>query len=146
MANTIKSDLARLLELESGIRAMKAEQDDVRRRLTDRARATYEEEGAAPTWRTDLGTVYLTVPKPKVEVFDEDEFTKSAESILGPGCVEQVRRVRQELRSALLRGVQATTTGIPVTEDGEPVGGVLVMPRPPFLGVKLAKVETSDPF
>lgn len=136
---SIKSDLATFCDLERQIKALEVERNEVRHRLLEHARQIADEQGAAPTFRTDLGTVYLVTPKPRVDIFDENMFAASAVEILGAGAVEVVTRVRDEHRSALLSSIQSTPTGIPITPEGEPVGGVSVMPRPSYLGIKLAK-------
>src|SRR5258707_15701114 len=99
---------------------MTAYRDDLRRRLLEHALDAYESEGAAPTWRTDLGTVGLTIPKTRVEVIDEDAFARSAVEILGPDAIEEVRRVRPSQRQFLLASIDVAPTGVPVTAAGGP--------------------------
>lgn len=140
---SIKEDLAAFCAIEVQMKRLEAEKSKLRRRLLDHAHESYESEGAAPTWRTDLGTVWLALPKPRVEVFDEDQFAKSAVEILGAGAVEVVTRVRPEHRASLLSSITMTPTAIPITAEGEPVGGVIVSPRPPYLGIKLKPQETE---
>lgn len=41
-----------------------------------RAQTRLAEDGAAPTWRTDVGTALLTDPKPKASIVDVDTFAR----------------------------------------------------------------------
>lgn len=124
---SVKNDLAALCALEARIAALTDQKDELRRRLLTHAMDTYEREGAAPTWRAELGTVALTVPKPRVEVFDEDAFAAHVVEWYGGDAVVTVRRARPELRDALL----AT-----VTEANE-AAGITVKARFPYLNVRL---------
>ena len=127
---SVKDDLAALCSLEARIAALTDQKDELRRRLLDHAMDTYEKEGAAPTWRAgELGTVGLTVPKPRVEVFDEDRFATHALDSYGVDAVVVVKRVRPELRDALLAVV---------TEANEEAG-ITVKARFPYLNVRLSK-------
>ena len=100
---TVLNDLTALCELEARISALTEQRDTLRRRLLDRALDTYENEGAAPTWRAGtLGTVGLTVPKPRLSVFNEDAFAESVLRIAGEGAVEAVVRVKPNVKDALL--------------------------------------------
>lgn len=137
---SVKNDLAALCSLEARIGALTAQRDDLRRRLLDTALDVLENEGAAPTWRAgDLGTVGLTVPKPRVEVYDETAFAESALSILGANAVEVVTRVRPNFRESLLAAGRATESGAVVTAHGEVVAGVTAKARVPYLHVRLSK-------
>jgi len=127
---SVKDDLAALCALEARIGALTAQRDDLRRRLLDHALDSYEKEGAAPTWRAELGTVGLTVPKPRVEVFNEDAFASFVADTYGPEHVVTVQRVPEGgLRSSLLDCVESDNVEI----------GVTVKARLPFLQVRLSK-------
>lgn len=127
---SIKEDLAALCSIEARIAALTDQKDELRRRLLDHAMGTYEKEGAAPTWRAgELGTVGLTVPKPRVEVFDEDRFASHAADSYGDDAVVLVKRVRPELRDALLA----------VVTEADESAGITVKARFPYLNVRLTK-------
>lgn len=127
---SVRDDLAALCRLEATLSALGEQRDELRRRLLDHALDTLENEGAAPTWRAgDLGSVSLTMPKPKAEVVDEDAFTAYVAEAYGDGAVEQVVRVKQNVREAVLGAVQP--------EDTTP--GVSVKARLPYLQVRLSK-------
>ncbi len=136
---SVKENLAALCQLEAHIGALTAQRDDLRRQLLDHAMDVLESEGAAPTWRAPLGTVGLTIPKPRVEVFDENAFAESALNILGSGAIEVVTRVRPDYRDRLLASATTTETGAVVTPDGEPVDGVTAKARFAYLNVRLTK-------
>lgn len=127
---SVRDDLAALCRLEATLSALGEQRDALRRRLLDHALDTLENEGAAPTWRAgDLGSVSLTMPKPKAEVVDEDAFTSYVAEAYGDGAVETVVRVKQNVRDAVLGAVQP--------EDTTP--GVSVKARLPYLQVRLSK-------
>ena len=119
--------------------------DTLRRRLLDRALNTYENEGAAPTWRAGtLGTVGLTVPKPRLSVFNEEAFAESVLRIAGEGAVEAVVRVKPNVKDALLSAAEAVDVETVVTSDGELLAGVTAQARLPYLNVRLSK-EAQGP-
>lgn len=137
---SVKDDLAALCAIEAKIGALTEQKDDLRRRLLDHALDAYEAEGAAPTYRVGtLGSVGLTVPKPRVEVFDEDVFAQSVVSIVGDGGVEAVLRVKPNVKDALLGAASATDSGQVVLETGEVLDGVTAKARLPYLQVRLSK-------
>lgn len=137
---TVRDDLSALCKLEAQLAVLGEQKDVLRRRLLDHAMDTYENEGAAPTWRAgDLGTVGLTIPKPRVEVYDEDAFAQSAISIAGEGAVENVLRVKPNVKDAILGSATATDAGSLVNPDGEVLGGVTAKARLPYLNVRLSK-------
>lgn len=127
---SIKDDLGALCTLEAKISALTEQRDILRRRLLDHALDSFEQEGAAPTWRAgDLGTVGLTVPKPRVEVYDEDAFAGYVLDAYGDGAVEKVVRVKDNVRKAVLETVR----------EGDATAGVTVQARLPYLQVRLTK-------
>lgn len=137
---SVRDDLAALCSLEAKIGALTEQRDALRRRLLDHALDTFENEGAAPTWRAGaLGTVGLTVPKPRVEVVDEDAFAQSAISIAGEDAVEAVLRVRHNVKDAILATATPTNSGSLVNPDGEVLAGVTASARLPYLNVRLSK-------
>lgn len=128
---SIRSDLEALCRLEATMSVLTEQRDTLRRRLLDHALDTYENEGAAPTWRAGtLGSVGLTVPKAKAEVVDEDAFTAYVAWSYGDGAVETVQRVKSNVREAVLGSVQ---------DHHEVVDGVTLKARLPYLQVRLSK-------
>jgi len=128
--STIRDDLAALCQLEARIGALTAQRDDLRRRLLDAALDTLDNEGVAPTWRAgNLGTVGLTIPKPRVEVFDEDAFAEFVAESYGEQAVVTVRRAGPGIREAVLGSI---------TTDNA-AAGVTVKARFPYLNVRLSK-------
>jgi hypothetical protein len=98
---------------------------DLRSQLAADARAEYDEQGTAPTWRLpDLATVTLPVSKTAVVVTDERELVKWA-VVRRPDAIEP--RIRPASLKALLSEV-VTDGELPHLEDGEFVPGVEVRP------------------
>lgn len=151
----VKETLTQLCTLEAQIAVLGDQRDELRRSLLVTAMDQYDEEGAAPTWRTGLGTVGLTVPKPKPAVNDTARFEEFLEGRYGEEAFETVRRVKTEAFDALVNECSwAESVCALVTPDGEPVPGVTIQARAPYLFVKLSKearlaaqvdLDTSDP-
>lgn len=136
---SVRNDLTALCKIEAQLAVLGEQKDELRRRLLAHAMDTYENEGVAPTWRAgDLGTVGLTIPKPRVEVYDEDAFAQSVVSIAGEGAVESVLRVKSNVKDAVLGSATATTSGSLVNPDGEVLAGVSAKARLPYLSVRLS--------
>lgn len=70
----IRRYLQALLDATAEQTAAKAKVDALREVLADEARRRWQAEGAAPTWKADLGQVRLdgTRPEPRLEITDRD--------------------------------------------------------------------------
>lgn len=135
---SVRDDLNALCHVEAQMAALKAQQEELRSRLRQHALEVFDRDGAAPTWRADLGTISLTIPKPKVSVLDDGLVAEFVAERYGVGAVETVRRARPEFFDALVKS-SAVGDGFLVSDDGEPVPGVAVTPRPAYLTVRLSK-------
>lgn len=82
--------------------------------LKAKGEARIEEDGAAPTWRLDDGTVLLTDPKPKPAVDDREAFAAWYEA--AGGQVER-RRTATAASEPLLRFHDAVTRALDSTDD-----------------------------
>lgn len=126
---SVRDDLNTLCRIEAEMSALKFQQDELRSRLRQHALEVLDRDGAAPTWRADLGTISLTVPKPKAVVADEDAFAKFIADAYGDGAVEAVLRVKQNVREAVLGSAS----------ENNLVDGVTIQIRPAYLTVRLSK-------
>lgn len=126
---SIKDDLAALCAIEARLAALTERKDELRRSLLTQALDTLDSDGVAPTWRHPLGTVVLTVPKAKASVYDENAFAAFVREAYGDGAVEQVVRVKPNVRDALLETIR----------EADESAGVTMRERLPYLVVKLAK-------
>lgn len=126
---TIKDDLAELCALEARLAALTEKKDELRRRLLTAALDTLDSEGVAPTWRHELGTVVLTVPKSKASVFDEDAFAAYVQEAYGDGAVETVVRAKPNVRDAILETIR----------EADESAGITMKDRLPYLTVTLDK-------
>ena len=104
--------------------------------LSADARAEFEEQGTAPTWRVqDVATVAASVSHPSAYVCDEKAFAEWVGKRFETE-VETVTRVRPVWQAAFLSGVQAEGE-MAFMPDGEVVPGVAVRPGGEFTGVSI---------
>ena len=72
------TSIAEALDLDARLGALSGWVNDRKRAVSgwvhDKAEARREEDGAAPTWRMDQGTVLLTDPDPKPRLVDHEAF------------------------------------------------------------------------
>lgn len=139
---SVKDDLHALCSLEARIAALTDRKDQLRRSLLDVALDQLEAQGAAPTWRTPLGSVGLTVSKPKPTVVDNAAFEAFVEGRYGEEAFETIttRRLRAAAFDALVAECQyAESVGALITSDGEHVPGMTAQAKPPYLFVRLTK-------
>jgi len=72
------TSIAEALDLDARLGALSGWVNDRKRAVSgwvhDKAEARREEDGAAPTWRMDQGTVLLTDPDPKPRLTDHEAF------------------------------------------------------------------------
>lgn len=135
--STVHRALVLYSALEAQIARLSEQRDQLRRDLLDVALDQLDTQGAAPTWRTPLGTVGLSVPKPKPTVVDAGRLERFVEDRYGVEAFETVRRLRPEAFDALVAECSVTATAALVTPDGEQVPGISCSARPPYLFVKL---------
>lgn len=119
-----------------------AEGAKLREQLTADARAEYEEQGTAPTWRIpDVATVAAAVSHESVYVADETAFTRWVMSRY-PTEIETVSKVRTAWLADFLRTVtveHGTIDGQVAfdTSSGEWVSGLAVREGGRFAGVSI---------
>lgn len=135
----VRLALVELCNLEAGIARLGDQRDQLRRDLLAVALDQLDTQGAAPTWRTALGTVGLSVPKAKPTVVDSARFDEFVEVRYGVEAFEIVRRLRPEAFEALVAECSVTATAALVTPDGEQVPGITCSARPPYLFVNLTQ-------
>lgn len=137
---SIKDDLNRLCFLESRKAALTQQIGDLRRDLLKTALDTYDEHGAAPTFRVpSYGTVSLVVPEPKTNVVDENRLMAWVEREYADEAIETVKRIKPEWLEEFWGFCQKVITGAVIDPSGLTVPGVVVSERPPYLRVVLSK-------
>lgn len=134
----IRDTLIDLCNVEAELAEITARRDALRSTLLIAALDELEETGAAPTWRTEQGTVGLTMPKATPTVIDDDVFADFVADRYGEELVETVRRVNPTRAKEIFGSCsEALSTGALVTTDGERLPGVVLKSRVPYLSVRL---------
>lgn len=114
----------------------KAERAKLAAQLSADARAEFEEQGTAPTWRIpDVATVAASVSHESAYVCDEKTFTEWVSKRYATE-VETVTRVRPAFQTGLLSGLRSEGE-MAFMPDGEVVPGVMVRPGGEFAGVSI---------
>lgn len=114
----------------------KAERAKLAAQLSADARAEFEEQGTAPTWRIpDVAVVAASVSHEAAFVSDEKAFVEWMAKRF-PSEVETVTRVRPAWQTAFLSGLQSAGE-VACAPDGEVVPGVSVRPGGEFAGVSI---------
>lgn len=117
--------------------AAKAKAAGLRADLEADARAEYEAQGAAPTWRIpDVATVSASVSHETVAVRDEVAFLKWVGARY-PGEVEEIVRVHPGWQSAFLANAAVSGEAAADPATGEVVPGLVVRPGGRFAGVSI---------
>ena len=129
-----RSDLVqRIIFLDQVEKQIKAESQALRSVLMLDAKAEYEEQGAAPTWRMpDLATVATAVTHTSVSVADEAAF-RAWVAKRYPEEVYTVSRVREAWQAAFLGALSEDFD--PVT--GEVIPGLRVKEGGEFSGISI---------
>lgn len=144
----IKDIIEDLCQLEAHLARLSARRAELRELLLTAALDELEETGAAPTWRTEVGTVGLTIPKATPVVVDEDAFATFVAQQWGDDQIETIRRVRPANAKAIFRVCsEALSSAALITRDGERVPGVVLRSKFPYLAVRLdpaAKMTAMD--
>jgi hypothetical protein len=127
------------------IAAAKTEAAKLRADLYADAKAEFEEQGTAPTWRIpDLATVAAAVSHTAVYVSDEHAFT----DWVAKRYPEQIEtRVRPSFVSANEHWTQVSGDDVSVAKTGEVVPGLAVRHGGEFAGVSIrATAEAKEVF
>lgn len=122
--------IRRLLVWESVAAAARAKAAGIRDQLAADARAEYEEQGTAPTWRLpDIGTVSLPVSKETVYVADERALLAWVKAFPADDAdvIETVERIKPWYVADLLRLVQVVDGNV-IDDLGTVVPGLAVRP------------------
>lgn len=122
--------IRRVLVWESVAAAARAKAAGIRDQLTADARAEYEEQGTAPTWRLpDIGTVSLPVSKETVYVADERALLAWVKAFPADDAdvIETVERIKPWYVADLLRLVQVVDGNV-IDDLGTVVPGLAVRP------------------
>lgn len=115
----------------------KAEADNLKQQLADEARAEFEEQGTAPTWRfPDVGRVSTAVSRPAVSVSDEEAFTKWVRARYAHEC-EVVTRVKPAWQADFLERVSASADVACDPDTAEVVPGLTIRRGGTFVGVSV---------
>jgi hypothetical protein len=116
----------------------KEEAATLRHQLDEDARAEYEEQGTAPTWRMpEVATIQLSVSKEAVVVGDERVFAEWVAKRY-PDEVYTVTRVRQSFTTAFTeRHVLKEPEGLVDSATGEVVPGLVLRQGGIPLGVSI---------
>lgn len=134
----IRDALIELCRVEAELAEITGRRDALRSALLTAALDELEETGAAPTWRTDQGTVGLAMPKASPTVIDEDAFAEFVADRYGEELVETVRRVKSTRAKEIFGSCsEAISSCALVTTDGETLPGVVLRARVPYLSVRL---------
>lgn len=119
--------ITRTLMLESVAVEAKARAQKLRDLLAADARAEFEEQGTAPTWRIqDVGTVTLPVSSERVVVSDEAALTRFAKERF-PDEVEVLERIRPAFLPVLV-GLMDHDSDRVFDGEGTVVPGLTVRP------------------
>ena len=140
-----RTDLIKaIVWLDQLVAQAKAESSKLRLELMADARAEFEEQGTAPTWRIpDLATVAAAVSHSTAYVADEPAFTAWVAKRY-PTEIE--RRVRPVFTELVLKSANVDGTLVSY-EDGEVVPGLAVRPGGEFAGVSIrATREAKEVF
>lgn len=101
------------------------------------ARAEFEEQGTAPTWRIpDVATVAASVSHASVYVCDETAFTRWVAARY-PTEVETIERVRAAWQAGFLVRALGSVGIVNDPETGEVVPGLAIRPGGQFAGVSI---------
>lgn len=134
----IQETMAALCHLEARLGQLNAQREQLRTTLLTHALDEMERTGAAPTWRTETGTVGLTVPKATPVIVDEEAFAVFAAQRWGEEVTETVVRVRpKDVRVIFRNCSESLSNASLVTTDGERLPGVVLRSKFPFLSVRL---------
>lgn len=121
----------------------KAEAAKLRADLVADARAEFDEQGTAPTWRIpDVATVAASVSHETVYVADEAVFTKWAVERY-PTEVETIRRIRESWRTRFLGEVIVEFEGLVDRSTGEVVPGLAVKAGGEFAGISIRPTSAA---
>lgn len=115
----------------------KAEGAKLRDQLTADARAEYEEQGTAPTWRIpDVATVAASVTHESVSVADEEAFTAWVKSRYSTE-VEMVAKIRAAWLALFLSNAKISGDYAVDPFSGEVVPGLAVREGGRFSGISV---------
>lgn len=120
--------LQEVLRLDGIASAARNRAQEHRAALTDDARAEFEREGAAPTWRVaDIGTITLPVSKEEPFVVNSTTFLAWCKERY-PDQVEHIEQVRGAFQASLLAGAFVEEGDVVDGQSGEIVPGLAVRP------------------
>ena len=115
----------------------KAEAGKLRADLAADARAEFEEQGTAPTWRIkDVAAVSSSVSNAAVYVDDEPAFTAWVAKRY-PTEIETITRVRPAWQGAFLNGVPGAHGIVTDLDTGECVPGLAIRAGGEFVGISI---------